>query len=185
MKFQNDPVMGMLLGQKKEDGDSDSSEKKSIGFGGVMTAALGDLMKSTTRGGDSGGEGGKGGSQMASVMGKVESLMRLGGMFGVRKRAVSNHRKRSVDDGMGHDPHHPEIIKMHSGLVMDKLRTFTEMSHTVAGIFGVDDEQVGHAVTGLIEAADVGTGQVSLEKCTGEIVLVLSHVLVHPEGTLF
>jgi hypothetical protein len=155
--------MGMLLGKKTEDNSGDS-EKKSVGIGGVMTAALGDLMKSTNLGG--GGKrndsNGKGGSPLNTMMGKVESLMRLGGMFGVRKRAVSDHRKRSMDIGADHDPHHPEVIKMHSGLVMDKLRTFTDMSHKVADIFGVGEEEVEHAVSRLIEAADVGTGQVSV-----------------------
>ena len=161
-------MLKSILGGEDEEGDEDG-EGADTSVGGMMTAALGDLIKT------GGGSSKKGSHQMNTMMGKMESLMTLGGLFGVRKRAISSSSrkvKNSADisdeklEGIQEeeDPHHPETIKRHSSMVMVKLRAFTDMSQKVGDIFGVPEDNVAAAVSKLIEEVDVGTGQVSLTR---------------------
>ena len=78
--------------------------------------------------------------------------MTMGGLFGVRKRAVSDHRRSSNNGMTPHfDPHHPEVIREHSTRVMEKLNLFADMSIKVGNIFENDPNKTQAAVAKLID----------------------------------
>ncbi|GMH63441.1 hypothetical protein TrST_g1634 [Triparma strigata] len=180
--LQKDPMMEMFLGKSEgndEDDDDDDDDydgndtfRKSRNQVVGLLSKFGDVVKQSNGGG--GGDGGVDGSKILnSSIRKVESLMSMGGLFGVRKRAVSDHRRNS-NSGIPSslDPHHPYIIRQHSTKVMEKLKLFADMSIKVGSIFENDPDKTQAAIAKLIDSADIGTGQLRLDvvlKYFGEI----------------
>ncbi|GMH60521.1 hypothetical protein TL16_g03070 [Triparma laevis f. inornata] len=177
--LQKDPMMEMFLGKDPDNADADDDDSDSDGtdtFRKSRNQVLGVLSKFgdvVTQSANGSGGGDDGSKILTSSIRKVESLMTMGGLFGVRKRAVSDHRRSSNNGMIPHfDPHHPEVIREHSTRVMEKLNLFADMSIKVGNIFENDPNKTQAAVAKLIDCADIGTGQLRLDivlKFFGEI----------------
>ena len=74
----------------------------------------------------------------------VEKLMVSGGLFGIRKRAMSDRRTSgSVEQ---YNPHHPDILREHSEQVLEKIKAFADMSVKIGAMYGKDMETCEAAV---------------------------------------
>ena len=103
-----------------------------------------------------GGKGTKSSESLKKSMRNVENLMVSGGLFGIRKRAVSD-RRGSEDKAF--NPHDPAVLREHSSQVLQKLKAFQDMSVKVGTMYGKDKVECDAAVAQLIESADVASGQ--------------------------
>ena len=63
---------------------------------------------------------------VSSYLSKIETLMSMGGLFGVKKRAMSNGSEDFHSDGFT-DREREAMVRHHSDIVMKKTRLFADM----------------------------------------------------------